>query len=135
MSEQNKAVVRQIVEEVIGRKRFDLLPQILAPEYVAHLPIGDHFGSEGLRIAIAAIWTAIPDLSIHLHGLVSEGDCVARRYTLHGTQVGALYGRHANGRATEFQIIAIDRFVGDRLAESWVGSGGTKLPDLRARGP
>jgi predicted ester cyclase len=135
MSEQNKAIVRGLVEEVIGRGRFDLLPDLLAPNYVAHLPIGDHFGVEGLRIEINAIRTAFPDLMVTIDDLLAEEDRVARRYTLRGTQTGSFNGRLPSGHATVLQGVAIDRLAGGRLVESWVGAEAVRLPAIEARGP
>jgi predicted ester cyclase len=121
MTERNKAIVRRLVEEVIGRGRVEVLSEILTPHYVAHLAFGDHFGPEGLQIEIDALWTAFPDLTVTVDDLLAEGDRVARRYTVRGTQVGPLYGHPPNGRPAILHGLAIDRLAAGRIVESWIG--------------
>jgi predicted ester cyclase len=120
MTERNKTIVRRLVEEVIGRGRVDALSEILAPHYVAHLAFGDHFGPEGLRIEIDTLWTAFPDLTVTLDDLLADGDRIARRYTVRGTQVGPLYGHLPSGRPAILRGLAIDRLTAGRIVESWI---------------
>jgi predicted ester cyclase len=121
MTERNKTIVRRLVEEVIGRGKVELLPEILAPHYVAHLSFGDHFGPEGLRIEIDTLWTAFPDLTVTLDDLVAEGDRIARRYTVRGTNLGPLYGHVPSGRPATLRGLAIDRLAAGKIVESWIG--------------
>ncbi len=51
---ENKEIVRRLVEEVLGRGRVELIPALVAADHVGHLPIGDHYGPEGVRIDVAA---------------------------------------------------------------------------------
>jgi predicted ester cyclase len=51
---------------------------------------------------------------------VGEGDLVATRWEFTATNTGELLGEPATGRKTVWTGVAIDRFEGDRAAESWV---------------
>jgi hypothetical protein len=109
----NAALVRVLMEEVLHAGRMLLLPQLIAPDYVCHLPIGDHYGPEGVRIDFAGYREAIPGLAVTLHDLFATGDRVARRFTLHDGSPGTTCPLTLHG-------IAIDRLARGRLIESWV---------------
>lgn len=114
------AVVHRLMEQVWGEGRFDLLPDLIAPDYVAHLPIGDHYGPEGVRIDIAGYRAAIPDLAVTLEEVFAVGDLVVRRFVLRGTGRGATDCCPERRRSVRLPGIAVDRVVAGRLVESWV---------------
>jgi predicted ester cyclase len=118
--EGNALIVRALLEAVLGRGDYHLLPELIAPDYIGHLPIGDHYGPEGARIDIAAYRAALPDLTVQIEELADYGDRVTRRYTIRGTQTGALLGHPPTGRPLEMRVSAIDRLANGRLVESWV---------------
>ena len=120
MPEGNEAVVRRLVEEVLNQGRTGLLAALVAADHVGHDPLGDHYGPEGLRIAVAEYRAAFPDLRVTVEDLVTEGDKVAHRFTLRGTHAGPFLGIPATGRAVAATGIAIDRLAGGKVAESWV---------------
>jgi steroid delta-isomerase-like uncharacterized protein len=118
--EGNEAVVRRLVEEVLNRGRTGLLAELVAADHVGHDPFGDHYGPEGLRIAVAEYRAAFPDLRVTVEDLVTAGDTVVHRFTLRGTHAGPFLGIPPTGRAVTAAGIAIDRLVGGKVAESWV---------------
>jgi predicted ester cyclase len=124
---ENKEVVRRLMEEVLGQGRVKLLPDLVAAEYVGHLPTGDHYGPEGVRIDIAAYRTAFPDLVVTLEDLLADGEHVARHFTLRGTHRRPFFGVPASGEPVMLRGIAIDRLVRGLLMESWVQLNGLPL--------
>jgi predicted ester cyclase len=130
------AVVRRLMEQVWGEGRFELLPELIAPDYVAHLPIGDHYGPEGVRIDIAGYRARISDMTVSLEEVFAAGDLVVRRYVLRGTHRGATDAGLAQGRSVHLNGIAVDRVVLGRLVESWVVVAGVEAvwsPAMDAR--
>jgi predicted ester cyclase len=117
---RNLAVVRQLVEAALGRGEVDELPRLVSPDYIGHLPIGDHYGPEGVRIDIAAYRAALPDLAVTVDELLEIDDRVVRRYTLRGTHLGALLGQPPTGLPVELRAIAIDHLNDGVLVESWI---------------
>ncbi len=117
---RNLEVVRQLLEAALGRGDLGLLPELIAPNYVGHLPIGDHYGPEGVRIDIAAYRAAHPDLTLTIEELIELDDRVVRRYTVRGTRRGPLLGHPPTGQPIELRAIAIDRLEAGQLVESWV---------------
>ncbi len=141
MPEGNEAVVRRLIEEVLNRGQTGLLAELVAADHVGHDPLGDHYGPEGLRIAVAEYRAAFPDLRVTVEDLVTEGDKVVHRFTLRGTHAGPFLGIPATGRAVAAAGIAIDRLTGGKVAESWVSLdalgllrqlGATDIPALMA---
>ena len=118
--EANRMVVGRLVEEVIGGGRVELLPSLVDEDHVAHLPLGDHYGPEGLRIDTEGWRVAFPDLTVVLEDLVAENDRVVRRFVLQGTHLGPSLGIAPTGRQARVGGIAIDRLAKGRLVESWV---------------
>jgi steroid delta-isomerase-like uncharacterized protein len=120
MPEENESVVRRLIEEVLNRGQTGPLAELVAADHVGHDPFGDHYGPEGLRIAVAEYRAAFPDLRVSVDDLVAEGDKVVHRFTLRGTHAGPFLGIPPTGRAVTAAGIAIDRLAGGKVVESWV---------------
>lgn len=112
--------VQRLIDEVWNDGNYDVLPDLVADDYVGHLPIGDHYGPEGLRIDIAAYRAALPDLVATVHDLLAAGDKIVRRYTLAGTHRQPFMGLPASDVLVELHGIAIDRLADGKLIESWI---------------
>jgi predicted ester cyclase len=119
--EANKAIVRRLLEHVLGKGHMGLLPELIAAGHVSHLAIGDHYGPEGVRIDIAAYRAAMSDLVVTLDDLLADGDRVARRFTIRGTLREPLSDAAPDReRCVVLHGIAIDRVTDGQVAESWV---------------
>ena len=120
MSSRNKALVRRFVEEVVNRGNKKLLAELVAADHVRHVPDGDLYGREGVRIDIAEWRAGFPDLKLVLEDLIAEGDRVVSRFVLRGTHAGRVWGFAPSDRRVELAGIGIDRIAHGRLAESWL---------------
>jgi steroid delta-isomerase-like uncharacterized protein len=120
MPEKNKAVVRRLIEEVLNGGQTDLMAELVAADHIGHDPLGDHYGPEGLRIAVAEYRAAFPDLRVTVEDLLTERDKIVHRFTLRGTHIGPFMGIPPTGRLVTVAGIAIDRFTDGKVAESWV---------------
>jgi steroid delta-isomerase-like uncharacterized protein len=119
MSEQNKALVRYLIEEVIGRANLDLADEYVSEDYVGHSSIPEANTKEGHKQYIAALHRAFPDLEITLDDLIAEGDKVVTRWTARGTHKGEFMGIPPTGRRVVITGIDIDRVVDGKLVECW----------------
>lgn len=60
--------------------------EIFSPDIQFHYPLGDLSGSEAVKSYIGAVRTAFPDIHFTVVDFNSEGDRVASRWSLVGSQ-------------------------------------------------
>ena len=117
MSEQNKATMRRIYDDVFSRGNLDLVDEIVAPNAVDHE--GGNNGPEGMKQTVTMFRTAFPDLSFTVHDLLADGEKTIGRITIRGTHKGEFMGIAPTGKAFEVEAIDIVRFEGDKAVEHW----------------
>ena len=118
------------MEEVWAIGDLSLLPELVASDYVGHLPIGDHYGPVGARIDIESYRRAMPDLTVTLAELFAVDDKVVRRFTLHGTHALPFFGFRASGKRVALDGIAIDHLANEQIIESWIRLDDSPLKNL-----
>ena len=109
MSEQNKRVVRRLVEEVLNGGRMDVIDELyassLAPEAKAW---------------IAPFRASFPDVHMEVIELIAEGDTVVGRFTCSGTHLSEWLGYAPTGRRFEaVDEVGIYRVRDGRIVETW----------------
>jgi steroid delta-isomerase-like uncharacterized protein len=125
MSEENKAIVLRWIEAYNAR---DMRAEAdaRAPGYVAHVPAAaGPLGSQAWARFIATLSEAFPDLRITVEDILSEGDMVAARVSFRGTHRGEFRGTPPTGKEVAFSSIEINRVVGGKVEEHWVGLTGS----------
>jgi len=106
-----KNVIRRYFEELFNRGRLDVVDELLHPDYVNGSPSpGLPPGREGVRIVVASLRTAFPDLHYEIEELVAGEDAVAVRTTMRGSHRGDFFGLPPTGRSFEVQQMTIERF-------------------------
>jgi predicted ester cyclase len=88
--EQNRAVVRRLVDEVMNAGRLEVLDEIYTPRMAG-----------AARAWIVPFRAAFPDVHMRVVDLVAEGDKVVGRFLCSGTQTGEWQGHPATGRRFE----------------------------------
>ena len=110
-AENNKAVQRRIIDVVINQKNLDLADELFSEDHELHpdLP-GSTRGPEGMKLAIAELHEAFPDIRVEIESMVVEGDMVAVRLTFSGTHAPSgeraawlemVFARFSEGKAVE----------------------------------
>ena len=120
-AEDNEAIIRRWIEAYNDRDR-QAEAELLAPEYVAHVP-----GVSGPLVGLEA-WTqfsgsfaeAFPDLRLTVEDIFSAGEKVAARVAFHGTHRGEFQGMPPTGKEVAFSSIEVNRVVGGKVEEHWV---------------
>jgi predicted ester cyclase len=69
---------------------------------------------------LAAVRKAFPDIRFTIEDIFGEGDLVATRWTLLGTQTGELRGRQPTGKSVTVPGNTIFRLREGRIVEMWV---------------
>jgi predicted SnoaL-like aldol condensation-catalyzing enzyme len=108
-TEQNKAVVRRFVEQILNSQDTALVDELFAPDYVNHLVPG---GREGFKQFFAMLRSAFPGLKwdFSVERLMAEGDYVMVRATMHATNAG----KEATGSG-----LAEFRLANGKIVEDW----------------
>ncbi len=121
-TEQNKSLVRQFVEEVMNKGNVAAIDQLVAPNVVDHAPEVPNLppGIEGTKQIFALYRVAFPDMRVTIDDEVAEGDRVAWRWTLTGTNTGSMMGMPATGKRVTMTGTDILRIVGGKITERWV---------------
>ena len=119
-TEENKAMIRRVWEEVFNKGNLAVADEIMATNYVYHGSGGQEFkGPEGFKQLITMFRTAFPDLRITVEDMFAEGDKVAHRATIRGTHKGDFMGIAPTGKQVTIAAIVISRFVGGKEVEAW----------------
>lgn len=119
-SEENKAVLRRINDDVVSQGKFAVVDELLTPDFIDHTPFpGVPATREGITLLFKGLRSAFPDLTATIRDQVAEGDRVVTRKLLHGTHGGELFGIPATGRHVDFGVIDIVRVVDGTMAEHW----------------
>ncbi len=108
MTEENKAVVRRLVHEVINKGRLEVADELFTPEGVA-----------GAREAFTNFRSAFPDWREDIVDLIAEGDKVVGHFTCTGTLQGEFMGMPSTGKRMEIDEVYILRIEGGRIVEYW----------------
>jgi len=120
-TEQNKALVRQMVEEMFNRGNIGRADEFLAPDFVEReeLPPGIPRDREGVKQLTAMLRGAFPDFRATIDDMVAEGDKVVMRMTWRGTHKGEFMGIPPTGKSVSFGVIDIIRIAGGKFVEHW----------------
>jgi steroid delta-isomerase-like uncharacterized protein len=120
-TEQNKAMARQMIEDVFNRGDMSRFDEYLAPDFVEReeLPPGLPGGREGVIQLTAILRSAFPDFKATIDDLVAEGDKVVIRQTWRGTHKGEFMGVPPTGKSVSFGVIDILRIAGGKVVEHW----------------
>ena len=122
MSEENKALVRRLFEEVLNQKRVDVIDELFARDYVDHDPDNPDQkpGSEGVHDWVNDFITAFPDVHLTIDGMIAEGDEAATRFTFRATHKGDLVGIAPTDKQVTVTGVWISRFSGGKIVEAWL---------------
>jgi predicted ester cyclase len=108
VSEQNKTLVRRMVDEAINGANMDVVDELFAPELAG-----------AARQAFTSFRSAFPDWHEEITELVAEGDKVAARFRCSGTFRGEFMGIAPNGRRQEVDEVFFLRIRDGRFVEYW----------------
>jgi predicted SnoaL-like aldol condensation-catalyzing enzyme len=108
-TEQNKAVVRRFMTEILAGGNLDLVDELLAPNYVNRMSGTDRAAT---KVLFATLRSALPGLRMQIDNLVAEGDAVVARFTMETATAenkalarGLTYYRLADGKIVEDEPI------------------------------
>jgi steroid delta-isomerase-like uncharacterized protein len=121
--EDNKAIVRRFFEELLGQGNMAAADELVDPNLIAHdsgavmIPLPP--GRQGVKQFFSDLRVKLPDLQISVDDLLAEGDKVAARWTVRGTNLGPFGAMAATGKQMTVTGIGIYRLAGGKIVEYW----------------
>jgi predicted ester cyclase len=125
--EENKKIVQRY-QEIYNSNDLDRLGEVvsedlLTPKIMPGIPTG----IEGAKAAHRIMLTGFPDYQTIIEDLVAEGDKVAARITMSGTNTGSFMGIPATGNGVLFTGMYIARIADGKIVEHWGEEDGVSL--------
>ena len=117
--EENKSIVRRFFEVGPSRGDLDAANELLAPDFVLHVPLPCSPGVRGIDEVVSACRAAFQGLDVTVEDMVTEGDMVAARFTARGVHNGAFMGLPPTGKPITMTGIEIFRLENGKIAELW----------------
>jgi predicted ester cyclase len=119
----DREIARKALEQVCSRRDFGLAAECYAEDFADHVNGLDFHGLDGVRRSTELYKALFEDLEIEVVDQLSEGDRVASRWLVRGSN---------RGRRVELSGITISRLRDGRIVEDWTATDGVEL--LRALG-
>jgi predicted ester cyclase len=120
---ENRDVARTALEQVCARGDMALAPRCYAEDFVDHVGRLEYRGLDGVRRSTELYRMLFDDLAFDVVDQVAEGDRVASRWVLTGSN---------RGRPVRLWGITISRLREGRIVEDWSAFDGLEF--LRALG-
>lgn len=118
MSYHNQVLVRRFLDALWNRQDFAFVDDLLASDYDGRSST-EFDGPEGAKQLIPTLRRAFPALEFKVLDQIAEGDRVATRWMMCGTEQGDFSGIRASGKCMTMTDIMIFRLAGDKLIEGW----------------
>lgn len=119
-AEENKAVVRRMIEEALSGDNPEVLDEVMAPDYFNHAAVAEHQrGIEGVKHIVSWLKAAFRDPRYNIEDIISEGDRVAVRVVFSGTHEGEFMGVPPSGRRVSVEQAHWLRVEDGKVAEHW----------------
>ena len=124
-TEENKALVRRVIEEGWNQGHVAVFDELSAPNWVYHDPGNPDVRTlEDYKRYVTEVRSAFPDFHSTIEDMIAEGEQVVARWTWRGTNTGDIVMPTMHIPATGKQVtvtgISIGRFAGGKGVELWI---------------
>jgi predicted ester cyclase len=118
--EERKALIRQVINEVVNNGNLASIDALFATNYIGHFSDGTVLrGSEGFKQFIIMLRGAFPDIQYNIENIACDGNLTAVRTSFTGTNNGSLRGIPPTGKKVTMQEALFYRWEGDKIVEEW----------------
>ena len=120
-AQENKELVRRLIEEYNNGRNPAVVEQILAPDYVGHQAPGKTYTKGRIRDFFETVVPeSFPDLEDTILHLVGEGDLVVARITRSLTFTGDWGRIPATNQSGSVEMCSVYRIADGQIAEQWL---------------
>jgi steroid delta-isomerase-like uncharacterized protein len=116
-TEANKALVKRYFT-AIEEGDLTALDEVVSTDYQDHAP-GRQPGRGALKAAAQTLRVAFPDMTSTVTHMLAEGDLIAGRNRVTGTQRGPFGEFPATGNRVDFTALQLFRVEDELIAEHW----------------
>lgn len=114
----NEAIVRRFIDEILNQGRFELIPELIHPEYRYIGPDGTELlGRDALADLLRGFRSGFSDLEARVATTVDHSDVVAMTMTLTGTHDGDFDGIPPTGAHLELPIAIFTTLANGQIIE------------------
>jgi predicted ester cyclase len=123
--EENKRLVRRVLETGVNRHDLQLIRDVLAPGYARHsqatFEMPEIRGVDQMLQFLEEQFAIFPDWHEEIELMIAEGPYVACVTRGSGTQLGPMGDAPATGKKIEIVNFIFHRIDDGRIAETWIG--------------
>jgi len=122
MSAENKAVVRRWINAAYNKGDWKVLDEVIAPNCVRHEQASGVTGKgPDVERQVASLYrTAFPDMQLKIDEIIAEGNTVAVRWTVIGTNTGKLGDLPPSGKKIVTPGLSVCRISRGKIVEHFV---------------
>src|SRR4026209_513519 len=125
--EENKKIVQRY-QEIYNNNGLDSLTEVVSEDLLTpKIMPGIPSGIEGAKAAHRIMLAGFPDYQTSIDDIFAEGDKVAARITMSGTNSGSFMGIPPTGKHVSFTGIYIARIANGKIVEHWGEEDGVSL--------
>jgi predicted ester cyclase len=120
-TEESKALMWRITEEIWNQGRLDLIPELISDDLIDHIeaPGLEGKGQERYRSHVEMSKAAYSDFRNELDLVIGEGDIAVSYGRIVGTNDGEMMGMPPTGNRVECETMGILRFAERKAVERW----------------
>ena len=124
----NERVVEAFLQDVIDEHHADTAASFLTPNMEwSGGTVGTIAGSANVAGLFAGVVAAFPNAHATIEDIFGQGDQVAVRVVVRGTQKGALLGIPATGRDIHWDGVDVYRLTDGKISSIWAGDDWTAI--------
>ena len=119
-TEENKTIVRRLMQDGFGRGDMKAIDELVAADFVSRE--GDErrtVGIDGFKEVVMAFRTAFPDGRMDIEDVIAEGEKVITWAYFVGTHQGPLEGMSPTGRQVKVRDVDLFILKDGKVTESW----------------
>lgn len=121
VSEQNKAIIRRLYDEVHTGGDLDVIDEVYAHDVEVHVPglPEDPYGPETVKQLIRKIRVAFPGVIVTVEDLIAEHDKVVASVMWRGPVIGRGQGASPRAPLVAWPRLDVYRLFNGRIVEHW----------------
>ncbi len=118
--EQNKQIMRRMIEEVWNQGNLATAEELFAPDHTSPSAPQLPPGAEGVKFLVKMFREAMPDYHMDIDMMMSDENQVVARFIQSGTHTGGdLMTMKASGRKAIWTEIGVLKIKDGKIIESW----------------